>query len=283
MNTKFKLLVTIFCTVLHGVLPANESGAADADTDYLASLIDQARRNGDYFPDLYRMNPTLSEAELFAVQDQYVKLQLADKDRVIGYKAGFVPRASIGGVLLASGQLGAGSIIRKQNFKLLVVEAEIAFRFCRVVEQPLADLRALKDAVCELAPALEIADGALENFAQIKRDFRHLRAALIPLNVAYAHIMLGQAVPTKGVDLANLMVSMKHQQSVIGERALDPEVDLWSNVLWTVNHFVLKRGYRIEAGQVIIPGNLTGIHVADSGRYVADFGALGTLAVEVLP
>jgi 2-keto-4-pentenoate hydratase len=128
---------------------------------------------------------------------------------------------------------------------------------------------------------MEVADGALADFGKIKADLKHLRNALLPVNVAFAHVLLGQPLPAQSIDPAQIAVSMALNGRVIGERKLDPPIDLWANVLWIVNHFILEQGYTIARGQVIIPGNLTGIHVGEAGRYEADFGALGSVELEV--
>ena len=80
-----------------------------------------------------------------AVQAALVRSRLAAGDQIAGYKGGFIPAAPVGGVLGASGMLTDGSKIRASDFRLLIVEAEIAFRFCAAVSQPLADIAALQD------------------------------------------------------------------------------------------------------------------------------------------
>ncbi len=270
-----------------GALLAAPCAAADSqpavDHAYIAELIAAAHARGDFFPDLYRINPGLDDSDLYAVQKHYVARQLAAGASVIGYKGGFIPRAPIAGVMLDGGRLESGASISRQDFRLLVIEAEIAFRFCRDVSAPLATVEALRAAVCELAPALEVADGALADFAAVKSDFRHLRQALLPINVGYSHVLIGAPVAAAGIDLDRLAVTVRHGAHTLGQRSLDASTDLWASVLWVVNHFVLAEGYTLRAGHYIIPGNLTGIHVGDEGRYHSDFGPLGGVELNVMP
>ncbi|MGB1884588.1 MAG: hypothetical protein ACPHUF_11840 [Gammaproteobacteria bacterium] len=260
---------------------ATEPSAFDAE--YAATLIWEARQRGDYFPDLYRLNPDLSEARLYEVQDAFVRRQLAAGDQIAGFKGGFVPSAPVGGVIGTRGLLKNHASISHGEFRLLIIEAEIAFRFCQPVTTPLQDVAALKELVCAVMPAMEIADGAIRDFSDVRKDFTHLRNALLAVNVAARQIMLGEPTDATAVNLKELPVSMRSQDKPLGDRNLENTPDLWANVLWVVNEYVLKRGYIIEPGQIIIPGNLTGIHAVTNGHYVGDFGALGRLELTVTP
>lgn len=259
---------------------ANEPSA---DVNYMGHLVYEAKRAGRLYPDFYRINPGLGDRHLYAVQKNYVQRQLAEGDSIAGFKGGFIPQAPVGGVVLGAGVLRSGTTTRLADFRLLVIEAEFAFRFCAAVNTPLVDVAALKKAVCEIAPALEVADGALPDFAEVKADFVHLRKALIPLNVAYSKVVFGDPVATVGLDLDSIPVSMSHNGVEIGVRDLDQVADLWSKVLWIVNDFALAEGYPIRAGHFIIPGNQTGIHIGMAGHYRANFGALGQVELQVAP
>lgn len=276
MNARRWLIVALL-----GWVAAVAAAEPVADTGYMGDLVFAAKQRGATLPDFYRINPALDDDALYAVQRHYVARQIADGDSIAGFKSGFVPRAGVGGVVLARGLLPPGSPIAVNRFQRLIVEAEIAFRFCAPVQAPLADVAALKAVVCELAPAFEIADGALPDFAALRSDFTHLRAALIPLNIAYTHLLVGAAVNAADVRVDDLAVTIHHNGTEIGRRAAG--IDLWANVLWAVNHFVLARGYTLAPGQLVIPGNLTGIHAGKAGHYEADYGALGTLRLEVAP
>jgi 2-keto-4-pentenoate hydratase len=75
-----------------------------------------------------------------------------------------------------------------------------------------------------------------------------------------------------------------HEGEELGRRdGGQSEDSLWDWVLWVVNDFVIPQGYVIELGDIIIPGNLTGLHPSRPGSYEVDFGELGTIAFEVTP
>jgi len=228
------------------------------------------------YPELAREFPGLTDADLLAVQRAYLKARLAAGQRVGGYKGGFIPVAPIGGVLYAEGLLQAPADVPRNTFVAPLVEAEIAFEFCSPVKQRLADVAALKAAVCRLRPAIELPDGALAELEAMKTDLPRLRRALIPHNIATRKVLLGAPVAAGTVDVNRLPVTTRHAGKVIGERVVDEgKPDLWESVLWVVNEYALVEGQGLEAGQVIIPGNLTGIHPGVSGLYEVDYGPLG--------
>ena len=271
-----------FLALMCCMLAATLSGPAHGlDTTYLADLLWQAKQRRDYLPDIYRLNPNVSEAELYAVQKKFVNYHL-DKggDDIAGFKGGFIPAAPVGGVLYKSGLLVDGATVELAAFKMLIVEAEIGFKFCREVSEPVEDVAELKTHVCALIPVIEIADGAIAQFGEVKKDFSHLRKMLISMNVASSHLLTGRE-RAADVELKTLPVSMSSNGELIGRRDVSKPGELWRNVLWVVNEFVLKQGYQIDRGQIVIPGNLTGIHPASAGEYVADFGHLGALKLTV--
>ena len=56
--------------------------------------------------------------------------------------------------------------------------------------------------------------------------------------------------------------------------------DQWQAALWLVNT-TLEHGWTIEPGQLIITGALGNMIPGKSGRYIADYGDMGTIAFEI--
>ncbi|MGE3771754.1 MAG: hypothetical protein AB7I32_02445 [Gammaproteobacteria bacterium] len=252
------------------------------DVDHLAALMRRAVvERGDY-PDLDRLHPALDVDTLYAVQARYVAAQLADGARIGGFKGGLVPVAPIGGVLLADGLLERPARVSRAAYRRLLVEAEIAFELCTPVTAPLADVAAVQAAVCRLRPAVELPDAALADLDVLKTDPPRLARALIPNNMVTQAVALGAAVPAAKIDLKTLHVQTLRDGVLLGERAPGaPNEAMWETVRWIVNEFALKRGYRVEAGHLVMAGNLTGLHAGDAGRWRVDYGALGSVAFEV--
>ena len=255
--------------------------AGEIDSSYIGQLLFDAHRRNDWLPDVQRLNANLSEPVLYKIQNAYVKARLDSGETIGGFKGGFIPKAPVGGVLFGGDKTLHGKPeIALKNFKMLIIEAEIGFRFCQSISSKVASIEDLKNKVCEIMPVIEIADGAIADFGEVKKDFNHLRNTLISINVASSHTLLGQPHPAN-FDLSNLPVSIRHNDELIGDRDLDRVFDFWTNVLLIVNDYVLNNGYAIEPGHFIIGGNLTGIHVAKAGTYRANFGALGSLSLTV--
>lgn len=268
--------------LLAGTLAAASAAAeTPPDYDYLARLMSAAMAARQPYPDIARVNPALDDAALFEVQRRFVAAQLAAGAEIGGFKGGFLPAAPVGGVLFRETFLSAPARIDAGEYVGLLVEAELGFEFCKSVRAPLADVAALKAVVCRLRGAVELPDAAIHDLATLKSDLPRLRRALIPNNVATRRVLLSPPRPAAGIDVAQLPVTTRGDGVVLGTRDLATPADLWANVLWVVNEYALKRGYPIDAGFIVIPGNLTGIHAGKPGHYEVDYGPLGRVTFDV--
>lgn len=277
-NSCRRAALALACAIL---LPT--AYATDAvDVDGLAALIRRADATRSDYPDLDRLHPGLDESMLYAVQSRVVAARLADGARIGGYKGGLVPVAPIGGVLFADGLLDRPARVSRGAYRRLLVEAEIAFEFCVPVTAPLADVAAVQAAVCRLRPAIELPDAALPDLDALKRDPPRLARALIPNNMVTRALALGAPVPAADIELGTLSVRSQYQGKLLGERAPGPANEaMWEAVRWIVNEFALKQAYRVEAGHLVIAGNLTGLHEGLPGRWHFDYGALGRVEFEI--
>ena len=137
--------------------------------------------------------------------------------------------------------------------------------------------------MCRLRPAVELPDAAIPDLATIKQDLPHLARALVPTDIATRDVALGAPVAAGTVDLAAVKVLATHDGRTLGERAAGPaNAALWESVRWIVNEFALARGYRVEAGHIVMPGNLTGLHAGAPGHYRIDYGPLGSVEFDVV-
>lgn len=271
----------LMALMLIGVAPCLMAETAGRDLDYMAVLQREARAARRPYPDFARIDPALDDAMLYAVQHRFVAGDLADGQVIGGFKGGFFPSAPLGGVLFRAGFVADGARVDPQEYVSLLIEAEIGFEFCAPVSAPLADVAALQAVVCRLRPVVELPDAAVHDLDLLKQDPLRLRRALIPNNVATRTVLLGAPIKAGTVDPADVDVVARHDGVVIGRRAAAPRPDLWQAVLWVVNDFVLRHGYTLVAGQIIIPGNLTGLHPGQPGHYAFDFGGLGKVEFTV--
>lgn len=281
MKTRVKFsyatILLVLCAFGH-LLHAGE----EPDAQYVADLFLAAHQSRTPFPDILKINPALDETFLYDVQERYVALRVAAGSPIGGYKGGFIPQAPIGGVLFANGILRGSPTIDSRDYQGLLVEAEIAFRLCQPAATPLPGVDALKAAVCEIYPAIELPDAALGDLAELRKDFPHLRRLLIPTNVAASHLLLGTGHGPGDIDLDRLDVRVKLDGAEIGFRnGAESTDDIWARVLWTINEFILANGYELTPDHVIIPGALTGLHPGKPGTYSVDYGELGRVDFQV--
>ena len=265
-----------------GLHTAN-AAPATPDLDYMARLVGEAIAQRRVVPDFVRINPTLDMESLYGVQQRYVAARLAAGERIGGYKGGFVPQLPIGGVLFAEGLKASVRTVRRGDFHSLLVEAEIGFEICAPVTAPLKDVAAVQAVVCRLRPAVELPDAAVPDLATLKQDLPHLARVLVPTDIATREVALGAPVAAEAVDLTAISVRVTHAGKTIGERAAGTaNLALWESVRWVVNEFALARGYRVEAGHLVMPGNLTGLHPGAPGHYRIDYGPLGRVEFDIV-
>jgi 2-keto-4-pentenoate hydratase len=278
----FGLKTAALLAALHWMTQA-VAAPTSPDLDYMARLVVDAAAQRQPFPDFVRINPSLDMEALYGVQQRYIAARVGAGERIGGYKGGFIPQLPIGGVLFAGGLKEHVREVRRRDFHSLLVEAEIAFEICAPVTAPLPDVAALKAVVCRLRPAVELPDAAILDLATIKQDLPHLARVLVPTDIATRDVALGAPVATEAVDLAAVKVVAMHDGKLLGERAAGPaNAALWESVRWIVNEFALARGYRVEAGHLVMPGNLTGLHPGAPGHYRIDYGPLGSVEFDIV-
>ena len=282
MMGRITIASILLCTLW---LTAYAGGGPEPDPGQIARAYVDARKASLAFPEIFANGQSHSDASLYAVQRQYVELLLKEEGLTVGgYKGGFIPKASVGGVLFAEGILKGTPTLKRSNFYNLLVEAEIAFQFCDTIEQPLADVAALQARTCNVFPAIELPDAALENLDDLLSDFSQLRQALVPTNMGVAKVLIGEAKNPQDLDLNRVDINVAHNGTKIGYReGASSTSDIWSRVLWVVNDFVIGRGYKIDAGHIIIPGALTGLHQGKPGQYNVDYGSLGAVEFRIEP
>ncbi|MFT4582478.1 MAG: 2-keto-4-pentenoate hydratase [Gammaproteobacteria bacterium] len=278
MNVFTTILLATLCLSWQS-LSANEGLNAES----MAEQYFVARSSLQTFPDLVGAGEDDSDEFLYSVQQELVSLQVRHGASIGGYKGGLIPKLSVGGVLFADGILRGSSVIERQDYRNLMVEAEIAFRMCKPVREPIANVVALKSATCMVYPAIELPDAAIGNLDELLKDIPQLRKALIPTNMLSASVLLGAGKDPAEMDINSLPVRVSIDGTEIAHRdAEPPNGDIWARTLWVINEFILAQGYELTAEHIIIPGALTGIHPGNAGSYNIDFGALGEVTFRIV-
>lgn len=261
---------------------ASAARAIDRAARGYARLIVDARRQGGLFPPASRIEPGMSEARAYEYQAAVVSAML-QRDRVAGIKGGGMTRPSqirlgggpIFGVLFRSGSLRPGSTLKLSDYRKLAIETEIGFELGRRIAAPLPDVQALRRHVAAVRPVVELPDNAMEG------DGRFTATDLIACNILSRSFIAGPGVAPGALNLDSLAIRLTLDGAEV-HRAIgsDTYESQWNALLWLVNKAVRQRG-PLERGCLIITGALGGALGAKTGRYEADFGALGSVSFSV--
>lgn len=218
----------------------------------------------------------------FRLQLAVLDRWLADGERVGGWKIGLTSRAardSMGrdvrppGYVLASRVLPSGTELPAgvANVRL---EPEIGIVLGRDITGEI-DIDQARAAVAAVAPAFEI--------NALRLPATESAAARVGNALNNWGVVFGAPVAPDTIDLATLSVTLTGPDGPLatGHSGQDMIDDPYLS-LTRLAATLARNGRGLTAGQHIITGSLTdAVPVGESGRYQADFGALGTVTLDV--
>lgn len=218
----------------------------------------------------------------FRVQLAVLDRWLADGEQVGGWKIGLTSRGgrdSMGtdvrppGYVLASRVLASGAALPAgvANVRL---EPEIGMVLGRDISGEIS-IEQAKAAVAEVAPAFEVLSQRLDGTASA--------AARVANALNNWGVVFGTPVAPDAVDLAALPVTLSGPAGVLATGSSGPDIldDPYLS-LTRLAAALARHGRGLSAGQRIITGSLTEpFAVTEPGRYEADFGALGTVTLDL--
>lgn len=183
------------------------------------------------------------------------------------------------GPLLSTGLLSSPARVKRGDYLLCVIEAEIAVRFARPVDAAagMPSREELVGAIGDIFPVIEIADSRLAGFPA-------LPPAAITADLGFSgSLVTGTAVADwRGIDLAQatatLSVNGEEVRRGAGSAVLGHPFD-------ALAQHVAERaesGRDMAAGEIVSTGTWTAPYLGQSGdRIVADFGPLGRVELEL--
>jgi 2-oxo-hept-3-ene-1,7-dioate hydratase len=231
--------------------------------------------------------PQMTIEDGYAIQREWVKLEVEAGRKILGRKIGLTSRA-----MQISSQITepdyaplmddmffeAGGDIPMSRFIAPRVEVELAFILNRDLKGPGVNLFDVLAATAYVTPALEIIDARIEQF---DRDTKAPRKVFDTISdfAANAGIVLGgRPVPVHEVDL-RWVGAMLFKNGVIEETGLAAGVlnHPGHGVSWLANK-IAPHGEFLRAGDVILSGSFTKPTGAIAGdTFHADYGVLGSL------
>ena len=173
------------------------------------------------------------------------------------------------GVLFAPGKLLPGVQKPLADFNRLMLETEFGYRLGRAVSEPVDDA---SDLVAEVHLMIELADAGF--------DGKQTGVDLIAGNVASSHYIEGPLVDGAAA-LDDTPVSLSRDGETLfaghGRDALGGQMQA---LTWLINKTV-SLGRSIGPDDILMTGALGGAAPGEVGRYVAQFGELGSIEFEL--
>jgi len=250
----------------------------------VAAMLDaRARRRA-----LKRLPPSgapLALDDAYSIQEAFVR---ECKLPVVGYKIGCASKESqaLVGVagpfaarIFAPTRFDSPAEISMRDFFTVGVEAEFGFTMRRAlpVRRTPYERAEVACAVASVAPVIELCDTRLENWKAARIE------EIIADNGFHGGLVVGTAVNDwECLDLAAHEVALSIGGTVrargASAGALGHPLD---GLTWIANE-LSRRGYGLEAGDIIATGTWTGLHfVREPAAVVADFGSMGLVEVQI--
>lgn len=188
----------------------------------------------------------------------------------------------LAGRLLAERIRAPGASVSVTGNRMRVCEPEFAFRINRDLP-PRAEsytVAQVMDAVGDLHLALELPDSRFSDFARVGGP------SLIADNACTYDLVVGPAVTAdwRAIDLAchavHAHVAGRYERTGTGANVLgDPRIAL----TWLANE-LSALGLTLGSGETVTTGTcMVPLEIQPGDRVTADFGALGSIAIEIAP
>ena len=260
-----------------------------ADHARAAHRLDEAERTRQQIRMLSLDHPDMTTADAYAIQAAWRSLKLARGAHLIGHKIGLTSKAMQAAVGIATPDSGFitqdmlfpdGGEVPTSRFIGLRIEAELAF----VLKAPLTgagltieDVIAATDYV---SPALEILDTRIFRVDPQTKQTRTVYDTIAD-NAANA----GLVVSARRFDPRE--IDLRWAGAIVAKNGEIEETGLAAGVLGHpargIAWLAARRGeggQRLQPGEILLAGSfIRPIEVAAGDRIVADYGALGEVAV----
>lgn len=233
----------------------------------LAGLVDDAARNATAIAQLTHTHE-LDESSAYEIQRLSIERRLARGEQRIGFKMGLTSRAKmqqvgvhemIWGQLTSRMLIEDGESVSRSAYIHPRAEPEVAFLLKAPLSGPISPMQALA-AVEAVAPAIEIIDSRYENF-------RFALADVVADNSSSSGFVVGPwNAPDTDLDNLGMILEVNGRVRETGSSAAILGHPLRS--LAAASRLVATRGFRLEAGQIIMAGGATAAVALGAGDAV---------------
>ncbi|OMP67212.1 2-keto-4-pentenoate hydratase [Domibacillus epiphyticus] len=227
----------------------------------------------------------LTVEEGYLVQEEIVKMKLAEGRKIIGPKMGLTSRAKmtqmnvdepIYGYVFDYMLIESGGTVRLNDLIHPKAEAEIAFVIGKDIEGPGITGAQVLAATEYVVPALEIIDSRYENFNFTLPD-------VVADNASTSRVVLGNSLKkpeSLDLDLVGVTLSINGEIKELGAGAA--VLGHPANSIAMLANMLAKKGEKIREGDVILSGAITGaVMLAEGDQVVGKFDGFQDVTFKV--
>jgi len=254
----------------------------------LARKLYDARKNRTQLRHFSKDHPQMTIEDGYAIQGEWVKLELADGRAIKGRKIGLTSRAMQqasqitepdSAPLMDDMFFATGSDISIERFIAPRVEVELAFVLSKPLRGPGITLFDVLQATDYVTPALEIIDARIEQFDRDTNAPRKVFDTIADFAANAGIVLGGRPVKPDAVDL-RWVGALLYKNAVIEESGLAAAVlnHPATGVAWLANK-IAPYDEQLNAGDIVLGGSFTRPTAAVRGDVIhADYGPLGNIA-----
>ena len=254
----------------------------------LARQLYEARKSRTQLRHFSKAHPEMTVEDGYAIQREWVRLEIADGRRVRGRKIGLTSRAMQQASqidepdyapLMDDMFFESGGDIPFDRFIAPRVEVELAFVLGRPLKGPGVNLFDVLSATEYVTPAVEIIDARIEQFDRDTKAMRKVYDTISDFAANAGIVTGGRPVRPTDVDL-RWVGALLHKNGVIEETGLAAGVlsHPATGVAWLANK-IAPYDEQLNPGDVVLSGSFTRPATAQRGdNFHVDYGPLGSIA-----
>jgi len=254
----------------------------------LARKLYEARKSRTQLRHFSRDHPQMSIEDGYAIQREWVKLELADGRSIKGRKIGLTSRAMQQASQISEPDYAplmddmffeSGSDIPVGCFIVPRVEVELAFVLERPLRGPGVTLVDVLQATAYVTPALEIIDARIEQFDRDTKAPRKVFDTIADFAANAGIVPGGRPVRPDTIDL-RWAGALLYKNAVLEETGLAAAVlnHPATGIAWLANR-IAPYDEQLNPGDVVLSGSFTRPTNAVRGDVLhADYGRLGNIS-----
>lgn len=255
----------------------------------LARQLRNARSTQTPIRQFSQAHPGMTIEDGYAVQREWVSLELAAGRTIKGRKIGLTSRAMQLASQITEPDYAplmddmffeAGTDIDVSRFIAPRVEVELAFILAKPLRGPGVSLFDVLAATEFVTPAIEIIDSRIEQFDRETRAMRKVVDTISDFAANAGIVLGGRPIRPMDVDL-RWVGALLHKNGVIEESGLAAAVlnHPGNGVAWLANK-IAPHDEQLQAGDVVLCGSFTRPTPASAGdNFHADYGRLGSISI----